>query len=77
MYLLNNQQITCNITVVSNSENFNIKTDFADDDIRQNTINDNTINLFKSYALPQLYNISVRILNNNLTNFFVVYSKDR
>ena len=63
--------------MVSNSENFQIKTDFADGDIRQNTMNDDKINLFKSYALPQVYNISVTIINNNYTNFFVVHSKNR
>ena len=66
--------MSCIIKVVSNNVQFDVLIDFADNDLRMITMKDNQISLNKSYILPNTYNVSVTILNNNLTNFFVVYS---
>lgn len=71
-YVLVNQQITCSLVVVSNNVNFSIQIDFADNDIRQITANDNTVNLFKTYITYKVYNISVKILNNDFEIFYLV-----
>ena len=71
-YVLINQQITCSLFVVSNNVNFSILIDFADNDIRQITANDNTVYLFKTYITYNVNNISVKILNNGFEIFYVV-----
>lgn len=71
-FVLINQQVICYLTVVSNNVNFSIEIDFADGDVRQLKVKDDTVSLLKTYSENDVYNISVKILENSFEYFLIV-----
>ena len=60
-----NAIFNCSISVITNSEVFNISIDFNDDDQRNILINDSKIIISKSYSKALNYSVSAKIVKNN------------
>ena len=71
--ILVEQNIICNLTVISNGEDFLVNIDFKDSDQRDLIINDKTVQLIKNYSTVNEFNITVKIMNNTLSNFFLIH----
>ena len=62
--------------VTSNTEVFRMRLDFGDNDIRFVNIQDKVINLTKTYRTPEITNLTAIIMNNSLSIYQVMNSKN-
>ena len=73
--VVTNQLMNCVLTAVTNNTVFDIRIDFGDNDIQYYSLNDNSVQILKTYNTNGTYMINATVINTGLYAYPIVNGK--